>query len=103
MHFVSVFAELNEAMRQRVDTKFIKLLNKIQIRHVDEDVQKQIRERFIGESDINYLENALHMFAEKHPTVKDNRRILDKLSGKTYKTRAIDHILADCKYPETLI
>ena len=86
MHGVSVFAELNEIMRQRGDTKFIELLNKIQIRNVDEDVQKQVRERFIGESDINYPENALHMFAEKHPTVKDNRKILDKLSGKTYAT-----------------
>ena len=86
MHGVSVFAELNEIMGQRGDTKFIEFLNKIQIRNVDEDVQKQIRERFIGESDINHPENALHMFAEKHPTVKDNRKILDKLSGKTYTT-----------------
>ena len=68
------FAELTEVMRQRDNTKFINLLNKIQVGNVDEDVQKQIKERFIEESDINYPENALHMFAENYPTVKHNRR-----------------------------
>ena len=41
------FAELTEVMKQRGDTKFIDLLNKIRVGNVDEDVQKQIRERFI--------------------------------------------------------
>ena len=59
------FAELTEVMRQRGDTKFLYLLNKVQVGNLDEDVQKQIRERFIEESDINYSENVLHMFAEK--------------------------------------
>ena len=39
--------------RQRGDTKFINLLNKIQVGNVHEDNQKQIRERFIEESDTN--------------------------------------------------
>ena len=49
------FAELTEVMKQRSETKFINLLNKIRVGNVDEDVQKQIRERFIEESDTNYL------------------------------------------------
>ena len=72
------FAELTEVMRQRGDTKFIDFLNKIRAGNVDEDVQKLIGERFIEESDINYPENALHMFAENYPTVKYNRKVLDK-------------------------
>ena len=43
------------------------------------------------------------MFAENYPTVKHNRKMLDKLLGKMYKVNAIDQIPADCKYPETLI
>ena len=43
------------------------------------------------------------MHAENYPTVKDNRKILDKLPGKTYTIYAIDQIPADCKYPATLI
>ena len=91
------FAELTEVMRQRGDTKFIHLLNKIQVGNVDEDVQKQIRERFIEESDTNYPENVLHMLAENYPTNKHNRKMLDKLPGKMYIINAIDQIPADCK------
>ena len=35
------------------------------------------------ESDISYPENALHMYAENYPTVKHNRKILDKFPRKT--------------------
>ena len=97
------FAELTEAMRQRGDTKFIDFLNMIRVGNVDESVQKQIRERFIEQSDVNYLENVLHMFAKNYPTVKHNCKILDKLPSKTYIINAIDQIPADCKCPETLI
>ena len=91
------FAELTEVMRQRGDTKFIDLLNKMRVGNVDEDVRKQIRERFLKESDINY--------PEKHCMcmLKDNRKILDKLPSKTYTINAIDQIPADFKYPATLI
>ena len=43
------------------------------------------------------------MFAENYLTVKHNRKMLDKLSGKMYIINAIDQIPADCKYSETLI
>ena len=49
---MSQFPELTEVMRQRRDAKSIDLLNKIRVGNIDEDVQKQIRERFIEESDI---------------------------------------------------
>ena len=90
------FAELTEVMTQSRDTKFIDLFNKIRVGNVDENAQKHIRERFVEESDTNYRENALHMFAENYATVKHNRKMLDKLLGKIYNP-------ADCKYPETLI
>ena len=80
-------------MRQRGDAKFIDLLNKIWVGNID--VQKKIRERFIEESDVNYPENALHMYAENYPTVKQNRKIPDTWSGKTHTTNVIDQITAD--------
>ena len=49
------FAELTEVMRQRGEAKSIDLLNKIRVGNIDEDVQKQIRKRFIKESDICML------------------------------------------------
>ena len=78
-------SELTEVMIQS-DKKFIDLLNKIRVANV----QKQIRERFIEESAINYPKNYLHMFAENYPTVKYNRKMLDKLPGKIYIVNAID-------------
>ena len=47
------FSELTEVMRKRGDAKFIDLLYKIRVGNIDEDVQKQIRERLIEESDTN--------------------------------------------------
>ena len=38
-----------------------------------------------------------------YPTVKHNRKILDKLPRKTCTINAINEITADCKYPATLI
>ena len=61
------------------------------------------RERFLEEPSISYPENALHMYAENYPTVKHNRKILDKLPGKTYAIITTDQIPTDCKYPATLI
>ena len=67
------FSEMAKVIRQRGDTKFIDLFNKIQVWNVDEDVKTQIRERFIDVSDINYPEKALHMFAENYPTVQQKQ------------------------------
>ena len=68
------FAELTEVMRQRGDTKFIDLLNKMRVGNVDEDVRKQIRERFLKESDINYPEKhcmcMLKIIQQSKTTVK---------------------------------
>ena len=47
------FSELTEVMRKRGDAKFIDLLYKIRVGNIDEDVQKQIRERLIEETDTN--------------------------------------------------
>ena len=93
------FTELTEVKMQRGDARCIDLLNKIWVGNIDEDVQKQIRERFTEESDISYPENALHIYAENYPTVKHNHKIIDKLPGKTYTINAIDQIPTDWKYP----
>ena len=73
------FAEFAEGMSERGDTKVTYLLNKIRVRNVDEDVHKQIRERFIALYDINFSGKALYMFAKYYPTLKHNRKMLNKL------------------------
>ena len=73
------FAEFAEGMSERGDTKVTDRLNKIRVRNVDEVVQKQIRETFIALSGINYPEKGLYIFAQYYPTVKHNRKMLNKL------------------------
>ena len=52
---------------------------KVQIKMFKTRLEKALKK----ESDISYPENALHMYAENYPTVKHNRKILDKLPRKT--------------------
>lgn len=73
------FAEFAEGMSERGDTKVTDLLNKIRVRNVGDDIQKQIRERFIALYDINYLGKGLDMFAQYYATLKHNRKMLNKL------------------------
>ena len=72
-------AEFAEVMRERGDTKVTDLLKKIQVRNVNKDGRKQIRERFIALSAISYPGKCMHMFAQYYPTLKHNHKMLNKL------------------------
>ena len=60
------FAELTEVMIQKSD---VNLLNKTRIGDIDADVQQKLKARYVNETADNYLQNAVHMFAENYPTV----------------------------------
>ena len=79
------FAELEEVTRQKCDAEFINLLNKIRIGDIDEDVQQKLKARFVNETADNYLQNAVHMFAENYPTVIHDKKILETLSGELHR------------------
>ena len=63
--------ELADAMRQRGDYNFIRLLNNIREGNVDKDVERISKLRFSEKT--SYPENVVHMFAEKRPPKKHNK------------------------------
>ena len=54
--------ELTEVVRQN-EKLFIDLLNKVRVGNIDDDVENLLKARFIRETDENYPEDALHMYA----------------------------------------
>ena len=95
------YAELTEVLRQN-DQLFIDLLHKVRVDNIDRDVEKLLKARFIHESDGNYPEYVLYMYAENEPTIKRNGAVLNSLLGELY-TEADDKILNNFKYPLRLI
>ena len=57
------------------------MLNKVQVRDIDDDVEKLLKARFIYEFDENYPKDALHMYAENETTIKRNDAVLNDLPG----------------------
>ena len=79
------------------------MLNKVRIGNIDDDVEDLLKARFIHESDENYPEDALHMYAENEPAMKTNEAVLNELPGELYIIEANDKIPDNCKYPLALI
>ena len=72
------FAELTEVMRQRGDTSFIELLNRIRTGEPNVEDENILKSRFIRKDDPNYPLNELHMFAENAPGKLHNDEMLLK-------------------------
>ena len=60
MWYLFKYVELTEVVRKN-DKLCIDLLHKVRVSNIDDDVEKEIKARFIHESDENYLKDALHM------------------------------------------
>ena len=73
-------AELTEVVKQN-DKLFIDLLNKVRVANIDDNVLKA---RFICESDEDHQKDALHMYAQNEPAMKNNEAALNDLPGKLY-------------------
>ena len=96
------YAELTEVVRQK-DSEFIKLLNNVRVGKIEEQDENLLKSRFICESDKNYPDNALHMYAENEPTILRNIAVLNNLPGEVYSIEAYDKVPNDCSYPLHLI
>ena len=94
--------ELTEVVRQN-EKLFIDLLNKVRVGNIDDDVKNLLKARFIRESDENYREDALHMYAENEPAIKRNEAVLNEFPSELYIIEANDKIPDNCKYPLALI
>ena len=62
--------ERTEAMRQRGDHDFIRVLNKIREGNINKDVELTLKARFLETK--YYPEHAMHMFAENKPAKRHN-------------------------------
>ena len=85
-------AELTEVMRQKGDTIFIDLLNKVQIGNIDTHVKSLLQSRFVSTTATNYPTNAMHIWAENMPVYLHNENMLEHLSERLYVINAIDSI-----------
>ena len=96
------YAELTEVVRQN-NKLFIDLLNKVLVGNNDDDVEHLLKARFIHESNENYPNDVLHMYAENDLAMKRNKAVLNDLPCQLYTTEANDEIPDNCKYPLALL
>ena len=90
------YAELTEVVRQN-DKIFIDFLNTVRSGNIDDDAERLLKARFISESDENYPEDDLHMYAENEPAIERNEAILNDLPGELYIVQADDKVSDNCK------
>ena len=95
--------ELTEIMRQKDELQFIQLLNKIRVGNVDEDVEYELKSRFIEKTKKEFPHDKLHIFAENEFASRHNKQFLECLSGDTLKIDVIDAIPVNCDSNESLI
>ena len=79
------------------------MLNKVRVGNIDDDVENLLKARCIRESNENYQEDRLGMYAEHEPDMKRNEAILNELPCELYRIESNDKIPDNCKYPLALI
>ena len=73
-----LLAELTEVVRQRGDSDFIRLLNKIRVGIVDKDVETTLSAMFFNINSPSYPKHAVHMFAKNAPARGHNKEKLNE-------------------------
>ena len=89
-------AELTEVISQRGAQEFITLLNNIRTGNIIVNDEKILKSKFIEKSDHNYCDEAFHIWAEKDPVEKHNKKMLDSLPDAECMISAVD------KMPENI-
>lgn len=83
-------AELTEVMRQKDDSVFIDLLNKVRVADVDNTAETILKSKFVSQSDPNYPYDVIHIWAENGPVSLHNNLMLNKIDEKLYQITATD-------------
>ena len=84
--------ELTEVIRQKGDTVFIYLLNKVGIGNDvdDNDVETILKAKFISQGTPNYPPDAIYTWAKNSPVQLPNAQMLDRISDNLYTVYALD-------------
>ena len=83
-------AELTEVMRQKRDTAFFDLLNKVRAGNIDSEAESPLKSKFISKDDLNYADNAMHIWAENAFAFIHNSERLNSIDGTLYVISAMD-------------
>ena len=82
------YAELTKVLSEMMYKLFIDLLNKVRVGEINNDVERLLKTEFIHESNENYANDTLHMYAENECAMKNNDLVLNDLPGEVYKIEA---------------
>ena len=83
-------AELTQVMRQKDDTKFAELLNRVRTATCSEQDIATLKSREIKPDSLNYPHNSLHVYSINKLVDKHNQKMLKKITEEVYTIKAID-------------
>ena len=83
-------AELTQVMRQKDDTKFAELLNRVRTATCSEQDIATLKSREIQPASLNYPHNSLHVYSLNKLVDKHNQKMLKKVTAEVYTIKAID-------------
>lgn len=96
------FVELTEVIRQRGDSPFIDLLNRVRIGEITNDDEKILKSRFISTDNVDFPHDALHLFAENAPSKLHNDTRLENNENHLFLIAAIDELPKEKIAPNAL-
>lgn len=79
-------------MRKKGDNAMIALLNNIRINNITPQVECQLKQCFIEQTDLNYLWDALHLFAENNPVNMYNSQMMSRHSSPLITVIAMEDL-----------
>ena len=83
-------AELTQVMRQKDDTKFAELLNRVRTATCSKQDIATLKSREIQPASLNYPHNSLHVYSLNKLVDKHNQKMLKKITAEVYTIKAID-------------
>ena len=83
-------AELTQVMRQKDDSKFAELLNRVRTATCSEQDIATLKSREIEPDSLNYPHSSLHVYSINKLVDKHNQKMLKKITEEVYTIKAID-------------